>query len=158
MTNKLKEVREAIIAAVPGIMKLEFGCEVKTTQRGMGKMFYLGHYDGPGHNWLAVYPEKWSPVLERPMYSFGWEKGCVMDWEILGRKIGIADVMRALSEKKFLEHPDGGRFVARNFYMNAEGQCTTDTGLVLCSWNLSTDDLSAQSEECVAFIHSILCK
>lgn len=125
--EKKEAVRAAIIKAVPEIMELKFGCEGKTH----------------GMKWVLT--------------EQGWRSGprgfSIMEpREIVGRPIRLADVLLAARGNKgeLLRIDQYGTFWIGHS-VEVMGENTK------VDWNLRTDDLSQQSEECIDFIHSILC-
>jgi hypothetical protein len=74
--------------------------------------------------------------------------------KILGRPIRLADVLLAMCQKTQMIRP----------FLDVDGMMyevdyagfTLTIGKYLCQWNLRADDLTAQSDECIDFIHSLL--
>lgn len=65
-------------------------------------------------------------------------------WEDAVRAIRLADVLLAKATRD--EH---GQQTLEELAFECHRVCL--------SWNLRTDDLTAQSDECIAFIHSLIC-
>lgn len=122
MQNKNYElVRNAVIKAVPSIMELKFGCEVKNA-RWIDKVLFVDSDDnvdlflGDGTNRSA------------------WMHKRLIE-EIHGRKITLADVLLAIGMKKTI-------------YLKTLGYqvrlVDDEDGIIY--WDLQNDDLSKQSE------------
>lgn len=125
--QKLQEVRDFIVAAVPEIMELKFGCRAERH----GRTWYFN-----GDTWN---------IPDTPgSYSVGFFEGN----EILGRPIGLEDVLRAIDKYK---KPNFGT-VATNGWMHF--------GTDRCFWTLGKDLAwhAEHSPETIDFIHSILIK
>lgn len=137
MTTKLDEVRAAIIKAVPEIVELKFGCELKTS-----KGFYvtlIGHKD----DWYT-----WKRH-EDGLISAGDDAGDAdgLPELIIGRPIRLADVLVAIDEK-----------CPSKYFVNSNGAfIRIDTKWRMVAWKLWSDSLENQSDECIDFIHSLLC-
>lgn len=66
--------------------------------------------------------------------------------EITDRPIRLADVLLALPDDSF-----GWGGISRKYlFFNSDASRSAE-------WNLRTDDLTAQTDECIAFIHSLIC-
>jgi hypothetical protein len=128
-----KEVREAIIAAVPEIMELKFGCRVRlksSTENNVHIIIYSWETESGDRRYgidgyvIADFKEK--------------------DFEILGRPITLADVLRAIDTDLAIN--DFGYFIrivdceVRDYYYG---------------WDLSKP-LDGQSDEVWRFLHSVL--
>ncbi len=144
----LQQLRAAIIATNEDIMKLQFGCEgyVKNDVR------------------VRVFGVDGRVIFHTPQVN-GVNTVFEEDFIILGRKIGIADVLLAIEKARPSEILQGHTKEARG-----SGWAIRATGQLIwleyayeyhgrdASWNLSQDDLNLQSEETITFLHSILCK
>lgn len=128
--SPLEQVREAIIKAVPEIVELKFGCQVKLDG--------LKGYDG-GVATLAV------------PHAGGWlDTGGIYlnpkELTIIGRPVQLADVLRAIGLK--------GRSI---FHVYADGKIGGSWGTYKdeLAWDLSKP-LDQQSPETIDFLASIL--
>lgn len=130
MKKNLETIRHACIAANPQIMKLGFGCEIANNEalkRGIaqGQKGNFISYSNGMHWYLSngeIYPIAKEFI------------------EILGRKIGLADVLIAVSKncktsKKVSDSPEW---------------------MVVTHWDLFKDDLNNQSREFVAVLAGLL--
>lgn len=128
--SNLEAVRQAIIKAVPSIMELKFGCEVNIggTKSTFVKWDKRLEYGGYFHTKedLTMYPDDLIQI-------------------ILGRPIRLADVLYANQQRCSVEDPEMDDFAL------FDRQET-----IIGDWNLLEDNLSKQSEECIAYLASIL--
>lgn len=141
MNDNLQKVKERIIKAVPEIVELKFGCEIR--RNGSLPETYLI----TGFNLVKIYfrhvsvPEK-IDSFDRDSFR---EK-----FDVIGRPIQLADVLRATETRiEVSSHGDGAIY----HYPNGDHKARVFAG----NWNLS-HDLSGQSEETIEFLYSILCK
>ncbi len=141
MKNNLEIVRAACIRAVPEIMELKFGCEV-LTQKGSGVIVVESHMVGFGRGCKVI-------LAGRTTVYEGKER----DFEILGRPITLADVLRAIGnvDYQYIVSFDGHILKLRNL---------TETGLMTYEgtgvyWNLALGLLD-QSEPTLSFLAGIL--
>lgn len=137
MTN-YEKVREEVVRAVPEIMKLEFGCEIKWRQEVWR---YVCHGRRPdGENTLMIIGDnKVANINEKEEIRLSTDS-----YEILGRPITIADVLRAMNVKHKEEY-------SKSLYKVDDELLV---GLIE-KFDL-TKDLSGQSEECLSFLAGIL--
>ncbi len=129
-TEKLEAIRLACIKANPSILDLTFGCEVITDHRGHSVLVWRWTTDPHGYH--AIYRE-----LANGSEFAAYDRELK---EILGRKIGLADVIKAMLES----------------YKIVGAQFTKACSLLCCYWECTKDDLRLQSEETVRFIYDIL--
>jgi|694.fasta_scaffold02962_14 hypothetical protein len=151
--RKIDFIREACISANPDILKLEFGCRVVVEVHSGGfvqntpeKIEIVSISDGiilssssikvGGH--IKEITNVYADLGVYYVNDFNNRKGFVKITEILGRKIGIADVL--LIAKK----------------MNPELFHTHIHSVVLMWGLLLNDDLNLQSNETIDFLFSLL--
>lgn len=132
MNPNLTIVREAVIKAVPEIMELKFGCFVEFT----GKYMITAVKNDHTHD---------------PHVDLVNEKGQIEELvtvdilEILGRKIGIADILVAIKKSPKCDT-----------YWEYEAASNLTWGLN--EWNLLSDSLEDQSPECLQFLAGLLAE
>lgn len=149
MTNQLAEIKEACIKANEEILWPVFGCCIRNragtvfTISGQinGKPYIIDHNTGYGHVSIIELTDDIS-------------------YEILGRKIGIADILLAIEKNTkppaMYQITDNGIFTYRE---SKEITATVlnsrflSTGI---SYNLLDDNIDHQSQPTIAFIHSVL--
>lgn len=147
--EQLSAVRQKIIEANPSILELGFGCEV--TPKQIEENFTGEVYENRicmGNEWFV------KKGFENIRLS---DSTILYSFEILGRKITLADVLllsRACGKKLVPWCVDECGFFYAKDIMN---QCILLGGLDV-RWNLIQDDLNLQSEECIDFLYSLLCK
>lgn len=133
--SKIDFIRQACIKANPSILNLEFGCEIEIEKFGVGK--YLGTTNDFPTGWFS---------LNQEIYPLIGHK-----YKILGRPIRLADVLVAIgkdAEKStdfdlYSDRLNIGHYDEVGYYTH-------------CRWNLLSDDLTKQSQECVEFIYNLL--
>lgn len=139
--NHLEEVRKAVIAAVPNILDLKFGCQF--TIQGADRII-VGAWPEDGQ-WLSVHPIDGGPQeLTKTMLDYGAR--------VIGRPIRLADVLIAMSDIRVSEieisspcgHPTAAGIVFKK-------------GKRIALWVLNKDSLDDQSEEVISFLYKILC-
>lgn len=150
MSNNLYEkAKELIVKAVPEIMELRRGSLIEFRNK-IG--IFLNFGDG---NLECPLPLKF--ILNGSCRVRSERKE---EMKILGRKIGIADVLRAIGEKDNSIIIDvygifkfwNGKFLEAYTYRAQEGHMET------IRFPLEFDDLSLASPECLQFIINILEK
>lgn len=133
-----KELREAIISAVPEIMELKFGCRTRTG-RNLIFEYIISFADD-----MFVY------LLDPPSGEIRVPKASFKD-EIIGRPITFSDVMRTIGKTDVMYFVSSeGKFFVWN-----RGESIPDH--YGAEWNFS-QPLEDQSEETKRFLHSIICK
>lgn len=132
--DHVPEVRAAIVKAVPEILELKPGCLVKHAS-GVGTIVGRTKND-------TDFLVKFSLLdYVGEAYEFG------PNWTILGRHITLADVLRTLPPGVYLKTlGEQARLVVDD--------PDRDEGPVY--WDCTADSLDEQSEETIAFLHSIL--
>lgn len=140
--EKIEAIHAACIAANDDIMKLKFGCEVRSYKT---RLIIVDHKKG----------FLWNPEIEQPYNN----SGATLYDEILGRPIHLADVLLAIQGKN-IGVQTNGCFITRDpgrstyelsqWYHSFSGQYET------YSWNLLKDDIRDQSPECADFLYSLL--
>lgn len=138
-------IREKIVAAVPEIMELKFGCEIK--REGASKReFFVGQF---GDEFSIVRIDDkgaWIP------FTIPWPPKS-QHFEILGRPIRLSDVLVAIG-KQGKTFPFSIGFTRGDFISIIPENGTSKQHAV---WNCRKDSLDDQSPETLQFIHSILC-
>lgn len=135
MNEKLETIRQACIKANPSILNLEFGCEIK----------YDG-FEGKITNVKEVHPF----MVSFDWYDYRGFSSSVYDvyksgLNILGRKIGLADVLLAI------ENID-----ARIKLNRHSSEVKVFASATMFTWDCSKDDLTQQSEETINFLYEVL--
>lgn len=158
--SKLEAVRKAVIAAVPSIMDLKFGCVVQ--YNGADGNVHRGEY-------LSSEDASEERVWARVNIGYGHMdvRGigmCAEDkLEIIGRPIRLADVLIAVREAGVAMRVDQkGRMqleemVEYHAQKNIQPSSTFAVHWVGCDWNLHKDSLDLQDPPTIDFLHSILC-
>jgi len=158
LREKKEAVKTAIVAAVPDIMELKFGCRIfipgadnhsNKGKRGFGTM--LETFVGRKISWSGydATDDRISALMDsgaiRPM--FGIAKNNV---EILGRPITLEDVLRAIGtiHGPYVVVSDNGRFHKRVAPMKHEE---------LGDWVLG-QPLDSQPDETIDFLYDLICE
>jgi len=147
--QKYEAVRKAVIAAVPEIMELKFGCEIKIFDK-VRRVVRFGLEPDKEYVWFEFQDSE--PGFRKMMTKLELE--LMNDVKILGRPIRLADVLVAIGKQPVPRYwcavdCDG------DFYdMEHEGIALSNG----YRWNLRQDNLSLQSLETIDFLHSILVK
>lgn len=133
--EKIKKIREAVIAANGDIMKLQFGCHF-TLSRGRKVDRYI--YDD--YRW--TFDDGLLVEKDDDTYDATWTV------EILGRKIGLCDVLVTLAKNLGDKRPEIVTYTisSANF---------VDRKPWTPSWNLLNDDLTHQSEPTIDFLYDL---
>lgn len=139
MNPNLTIVREAVIKAVPSIMELTAGCEI--LNKNINRVFVVDYINMYGECLNGHYKNGNDGI-------WIWKKYLGDSFEILGRKIGIADVLKTLEYAEIAITGDCGWFMTKNLdggwsYRNEK-------------WNLLSDSLEDQSSECLQFLAGLL--
>jgi len=130
--NKLTKLKEIIIEAVPEIVALEFGCELKDKDSELTWIF-LSQGESRGFKYSSI----WNSVT-------GSGLGRHEDFEIIGREIRLADVLRAISREKLKKRLD-----ISAFFVYQSGHSL---------WDLTKNSLDDQSPETIDFLYELLTK
>lgn len=141
MNPNLTIVREAVIKAVPGIMELKAGCMVKKGNWVGSITSTMNDENGP---YLFTFITKTPKGLRPISVDMNLEM-----FEILGHKIGIADVLVALNEKAHDFELEDNRLKTWKLEEDGEHVLTE-------IWNLLDDDLNHASPECLQFLAGLL--
>lgn len=132
MKDNLEIVRQACIKANPSILELGFGCEINS----------LGHKYTVVETMIAkVYARRWGEIGPSSYYIL-----TTGAFEILGRKIGLADVLLAIKAYKIKLDFDTR---SQPFLFITDWKDRT------IIWNLK-DDIREQSPETIEFLASLL--
>ena len=151
---------------VPDVMKLEFGCEVKSLKdvQGNGSIILSGDigYNVGQDNFLF----KSAQMFGVSSAGFEWERGfkpqyvvlnnyenLKSEFEILGKPITLAVVLLAINKQLYED--------AWEIAINSDGQFIRDWGestheMTDDWWNLSKDNFNDQSDETKTFIGELL--
>lgn len=132
--NNLQTLKNRIVAVVPEIMELKFGCEL---YHGIAT-FYLD-MNRNGEIWV---------LQDNQVKLKNW---FIKDIQILGRPITLADVLRAIGNMLIIVDSEG------NFYkmqMKLSDKLPK-LGSHLGTWDL-TKDLDGQSEDTIEFLLEII--
>lgn len=148
--EKTEAIRQKCIEANPAIMELGFGCEF-ISQNGKQKHLIFSVKENHPFVFSAKVKEEHDHYVD-----FSKEN----KFEILGRPIRLADVLNALEGvgKKtglngVLMTTSGVMFMGKI----VEGSCIRDIRFPeMPSWNLKSDDLTAQNSETIDFLFSFL--
>lgn len=188
--DNLEAVRNKIIEANPEIIELKAGCLIRPkNEYGMEKLYKFKWDDANGehdHFPLEVlyYVEDSESYEERELIEgelvvgfndpFGHyiTRSDARDWlglddieediEIIGRRIGLADVLIAI-EESIGESDDVcvvssvGNIGVFDYSILPETNFF-DYYKQNINWNLKSDDLSLQSPETIEFLHGLLCR
>jgi hypothetical protein len=153
MNQIKKEVRQAIIEAVPEISELKFGCRVAMECVSCGKMqtyLVIRHTDDVRYSDGLFRQYRLHATDDNCLSNTSWTdlKDCPENWEtveVLGRPLTLPDVLRTIGADRFhelTEVPNANwseRILER----------------LMSLWNLSKP-LDEQSEEVWRFLHSVL--
>jgi len=149
MKDPLTRVREAVIQAVPEILELKEGCEVRIWRKNNTEPWsatVILPCVGIGY-WYCVAFHDTFPKIGK-ITTFHQSKDRI---KILGRPICLADVLLAIGPSTKNRGP---------VYCTSEGVLidfnNREEGGAI--WNLHEDDLSKQSPECIEFLASLLTK
>lgn len=143
--QKHNEIREKIIAAVPEIVELKFGCCIEDFMRGQAVIIDVQHHEGESDTYTQYYDKIPKPeVYQSPFHN----------WEIIGREIRIADILFAIGKTDCPKHKAFNHLAVSMYgeFYNADEK----SGKVLATYNLRKDSL-ADNPQCWDFLHSILC-
>lgn len=131
MQEQLQEIRRKCVEANDDIMKLHFGCELLfEVEPQFTKGLYCisrktGHYIVNEDNIEAT---------------------ILGEYIILGRKLGIADILLAIGSSLKINGLGGFSWFIDNEWQD----------IALPRWNLLEDDITKQSEEALDFIYNLL--
>lgn len=154
MTDHLAAVRAAIISAVPEILELNFGCVIRHHDGRTAVVYERAGY-GQGSDW-KIY------TTPHHVFYFDAVDGVRLrenssdkkQWTILGRKITLADVLRAIGKTKHhLIAVEAGTGAFMRWETDDCGRYDDNVGV---SWPLDHDDLNFASPECLAYLHGLL--
>lgn len=109
---------------VPEIMELKEGCRVSHFLKGTGTILRVEKHEGESDTYCLGFLALPEPIFEREPLN--------LNWEILGRPITLADVLRAIRENGKLVYvrEDG------SFYLEDEPLQIYYSGYF---WNLALD-------------------
>ncbi len=135
----LKEIREKVIAANPEIVELKFGCEIQAPFEDVRVLVSL--YTRPnGSHHLRTQAKDYSAFYDHK----GLTTEDIEKYTIIGRPIRLADILLVLPFPTYLKTM--GEYVR----LNTEDSETAEL------WDLKQDDLNAQSDYTLQFIHKLL--
>jgi hypothetical protein len=146
--SKLEAVRKAIIKAVPEIMELKFGTIVKIPEFEEHK-YYYGRSGISGDRFGA-----WLISAENnplPNYQCKFiENADIKRLNIIGRKIGLADVL--LAARQVSEYNQNG---CLREWPNTSYLPLYREPQIVKLWDLTNDYLDDQSPETIDFLYSL---
>ena len=142
--SHLEAVRAAIIKAVPEIVELKFGCQIQRFENTVDTLVKIESF-ADGKHVAHLVKADGDPL------SYGPRTIDIENWKIIGRSIRLADVLVAAERMIEVSSHGGG---AIYHYPNGDHNPRKTSGV---QWDLKADDLSRQSEECVNFLHSLIC-
>lgn len=138
MNNKESNpLKDAIVQACPDIMELKFGCEIRDKRLRKNVTFLNLTKNKRGNEQAYVHLGKTAWYVP------------IQDFEILGRKITLADVLATFVMRDDLK----GKTLEEWAKEREESQMK-----IVYIWNLRDDDLDHQSPETTAFLTSILVR
>ena len=151
--TNLKKLREIIIKANPDILKLEFGCEIKTE---FGILLYQSEFHGTtcGGKMMPQIPEYYFYDEEEQKIQCFFSKE---DFEIIGRKITLADVLITLAKNNIVS--ELGIFVDVIGRFWKIKPCGGKNEMrIMCRWELfrASDNLNNQSSGTIKWLLGIL--
>lgn len=141
--TKLEQLKKKIVEKVPEIMALEFGCKVKHHEEGSCTILFQDH----------SYDKSWYLMIDIDnTQTYSREK----NFNIIGREITLADVLRAMEINSTTNHHNKNDFNKLEYGVNRNvfwiGNEITHQS---CDWNLS-QPLSGQSPETIDFLLTLL--
>jgi hypothetical protein len=125
----IEKIRQCAVAANPSIKDLVFGCQVMDTEYGRTDIYNFGSMS-----------DTFSFLHRENSEKQVWNSTFKEHFKIIGRKIGIADVLIAIGKNEIYKTPRG---------------CEILQELIGLRWNLK-EDLNGQSEETLKFIADLL--
>jgi len=149
-----QQCAERVYKILPELKELKFGCEVRHRQ----KVFQVQYI------WRASSSNSWgrgteaSVDLFSPYESAGFnseERVSISDVEIIGQKIGICEVLRAIN-KRLVQKEDNFNDILINSYGIIGTMYDIDSPKFYQQWKLLDDNILSQSDECALFILSVL--
>lgn len=153
MNQNLKKIREACIKANPEIVNKDFGCRFKIISKDG---FHFAHLNKFGTD-IFFYDGTYKLLCQQGWISMDEYVNNQSKWEIIGREIGIADVLLAIGNSEKWEQ---GWFVTYTgkFAKIEEiggGDKFANVFLNRPPWNL-LKPLEGQTEEVWEFIANLL--
>lgn len=165
MNEQIEAIRKAAIAANPSILDLVFGCEIKAKHPSLPDEPVYRIFDitkGGGtkfYKYIHKEYRDWHDIGFMSVFS-STEDILRRQNEIIGRKIGIADVLLAIEES--IADTDDVCVISSVGNIGVfDYSILPDTNFFdyykqNINWKLDDDDLNRQSPECVAFIYELL--
>ena len=132
--NKLNELKQKIIEAVPSILELKFGCEVINTEYGCNDI-----------NKFISSGKDFTYILKQDKEFQEWTHRFKEFYEIIGRPITFEDVLRVI------------RVEDTRFYFTKDKDGASGIEQICDKWQFGKP-LSEQSEETINFLHRIIVK
>jgi len=161
----ISKIRERAIEVNPSILDLVFGCQISRKGSEDSLRHYkviedVGFAANPKKVWINSIPFGAMPLeLDKDLIENGGE------FKILGRKIGIADVLFAIhaidAEKRpmyFSAGCDGGFYSTQYTYPDGNHCVIKHEGLrgVGVGWKLNDDNLLNQTDETISFLYELV--
>lgn len=146
--EKLFFIISKIHEALPEIKELKFGCEF--IDKEDGKSYTIVYRNDVENNTGIGKNEVWSVPDYNKGYIADWRLEMDEYYEIIGRKIGIADVLLVIDRERvetrtLMSSPDTITFEKVQFGKTLIGD-----------WDLKNDDITKQSESAVNFLYDLL--
>lgn len=138
----IQAITEACVKANPGILDLKFGCrfQLKKGTKVVQYIYDTSWYEDDGlikcRDNEDLYDESWTA-------------------KIIGREIGLPDVLLAIGKLGFISYKEGGRSSSENVSVDTKGRVMNENGMILFNWNL-LKTLEDQSLPTLEFITSLL--
>jgi hypothetical protein len=138
--EKIEAITAACVKVNPEIVELKFGCRIESAIHGAGIILKEIPFEGESSSYVVRWTEK-DAFMQMPN----------MMWEIIGRPVGIGDVL--LAACKVSERIEGQLFVSDigMFCIAKVGKSLDGLGY----WNL-LKPLHEQDEQTIDFIWSLL--
>lgn len=103
--NNYEKLKSIIVAEIPEIMELKFGCKFlySTANKPNGETLILLSNPEPDYNFVDTYSDYFG--------AYKVEKEFIDGIEIIGRDITLADVLRVIEDKEMYAIMASGEFV-----------------------------------------------
>lgn len=151
MQDQLKTIRKACISANPSILDLVFGCVCLCTSPGDSDEYPQTFRVG------GEIPETKNGAQITKDIQFSWAGDLWCIDETIGRKIGLSDVLLAIRNPKGTLKKLGKYYELRDKLLHIEDSNESDPYYhLIVNWNLSMDDITHQSPECISFLANLL--
>lgn len=142
----IEKVRRAAVRANPSMLDLTLGCEIRNIKNNTH--YYITDSNIVGSVHIGDFKAINTVTLEG---YHGMHSADTI--EIIGRKIGLADVLLAIGNSLLLQVDTEGFFYTWEKEDAEQGKGYCQSGV---NWNLLTDDLTQQSDELLTFLCELL--